>query len=179
MTRGTTDFDDATLRMRFRAFVLSLLLFCAKASRAAYIESQACLGHDAVPDPRHGGSGPFGLRASLAASPELHDLDRLELTFIGDPTTPMGCEQTQRLNATSSLMVSKMSWSTLMLPAGLAFYKCTHYVEAMHDYDDYDTGLQLAANHDAPHQRPNTREALDNTISHPRAGSHLIPEQYK
>ncbi|KAG6089887.1 hypothetical protein E4U30_005495 [Claviceps sp. LM220 group G6] len=96
--------------MRFRAFVLSLLHFCAKASRAAYIESRACLDHDAVPDSRHGGS--FGLRASLAASPELHGLDRLELTFIGDPTSPVACEQAQRLNATSSLRISSLGSSS-------------------------------------------------------------------
>ncbi|KAG6118331.1 hypothetical protein E4U13_000295 [Claviceps humidiphila] len=98
--------------MRFRAFVLSLSLFCAKASRAAYIQSRACLDHDAVPDPRHSGSGPFGLRASLAASPELHGLDRLELTFIGDPTSPVACEQAQRLNATSSVRISSLGSSS-------------------------------------------------------------------
>ncbi|KAG6065651.1 hypothetical protein E4U32_007084 [Claviceps aff. humidiphila group G2b] len=98
--------------MRFRAFVLSLSLFCAKASRAAYIQSRACLDHDAVPDPRHSGSGPFGLRASLAASPELHGLDRLELTFIGDPTSSVACEQAQRLNATSSVRISSLGSSS-------------------------------------------------------------------
>ncbi|KAG6212577.1 hypothetical protein E4U50_001839 [Claviceps purpurea] len=98
--------------MRFRAFVLSLLLFCANASRAAYIQSRACLDHDAVSDPRYGGSGPFGLRASLVASPELHGLDRLKLTFIGDPTSPVACEQAQRLNATSSVSISSLGSSS-------------------------------------------------------------------
>ncbi|KAG6026478.1 hypothetical protein E4U19_002567 [Claviceps sp. Clav32 group G5] len=98
--------------MRFRAFVLSLLLFCANASRAAYIQSRSCLDHDAVSDPRHGESGPFGLRASLAASPELHGLDRLELTFIGGPTSPVACEQAQRLNATSSVRISSLGSSS-------------------------------------------------------------------
>ncbi|KAG5949356.1 hypothetical protein E4U60_006282 [Claviceps pazoutovae] len=98
--------------MRFRAFVLSLLLFCANASRAAYIQSRACVDHDAVSDPGHGGFDSFGLRASLVASPELHGLDRLELTFIGDPTSPVACEQAQRLNATSSVRISSLGSSS-------------------------------------------------------------------
>ncbi|KAG6058501.1 hypothetical protein E4U17_008012 [Claviceps sp. LM77 group G4] len=98
--------------MRFRAFVLSLLLFYANASLAAYIQSRACLDHDAVSDPRHGESGPFGLRASLTASPELHGLDRLELAFIGGPTSPVACEQAQRLNATSSVRISSLGSSS-------------------------------------------------------------------
>ncbi|KAG5922568.1 hypothetical protein E4U61_005034 [Claviceps capensis] len=73
---------------------------------------RACVDHDAVSDPGHGGSDSFGLRASLVASPELHGLDRLELTFIGDPTSPVACEQAQRLNAISSVRISSLRSSS-------------------------------------------------------------------
>jgi len=87
---------------------LSLSLFCAPASLAAYVQSRACLDNNSKTNSSHGGSNPSGLRASLISSPDHHGISRLQLTLYEQPIDFATCEQDKISNVTSSVRITSL-----------------------------------------------------------------------